>query len=302
VQGVTPRTARTARTARPADAADAADATTIERALGPEPERVLGDVLARDLMHPAPGSAAFVLDHAYARVAPLPRPGQWEVAVAGAGPHEVQPLLEAARRHVADNGGGVLTWWHRGDGADDAAVAAGFAPDRAQLELVGAIAGFGEPDWPEGIRGRDFDPSRDTDAWLVCNNRAFAGHPEQGAWRRADLDSRLAEPWCSPTRLVVAARERDDHLVGFNWLKWHAGAPRGEIYVIAVDPDAAGAGIGRALVLEGAARLRAVGCDEVYLFVAAENQGAIALYESLGMSVRRRESAYSTLVRDAVSR
>ena len=54
------------------------------------------------------------------------------------------------------------------------------------------------------------------------NNRAFAGHPDQGGWHEATLRARMAEPWFDPSLFLLAFDA--EGLAGFNWLKLHAPA------------------------------------------------------------------------------
>ncbi len=81
------------------------------------------------------------------------------------------------------------------------------------------------------------------------NNRAFAGHPENGSWTRSILAERMRQDWFDPEG--VSAR-----LAGERGWPVSAGPSStrssvGEIYVIAVDPDDRGRSLGTWLTLEG---------------------------------------------------
>jgi ribosomal protein S18 acetylase RimI-like enzyme len=62
---------------------------------------------------------------------------------------------------------------------------------------------------------------------------------------------------------------------------------RGDVRQIVVDPAWRRRGVGRRIMDEVAARLRAAGCRDWRLEVRADNTGAIALYESVGMRRHR---------------
>lgn len=137
------------------------------------------------------------------------------------------------------------------------------------------------PDVPAGVDLRPFVPSRDEDAWVEVNAAAFAHHPEQGRWTRADLEAREQESWFDPSGFLMAWR--DAELIGFHWTKIHPDGA-GEVYVIGVAPQAQGIGLGAVLLLRGLAHLRERGCAEVLLYVDGDNTGAMRLYERYGFS------------------
>ncbi len=142
-----------------------------------------------------------------------------------------------------------------------------------------------------GVTVRTFEPGRDEDAWLAVNTRAFAHHPEQGAMTRADLDARIAEPWFDPAGFFLA--ERAGSLLGFHWTKVHRGdSDIGEVYVLGVDPDAQGMGLGRLLTLTGLRHLQRLGLPAAILYVESDNAAAIRVYERLGFAHESTDVMY----------
>lgn len=191
------------------------------------------------------------------------------------------------RALAAEADGRQLRLWAHGDlpAAEGLAAAVGLRRSRALWQMRRALAApLAEPHVPAGVAVRTFQVGLDEDAWVAVNHRAFAQHPEQGSWTRADLELREREPWFDPDGFFLAERGRG--LAGFHWTKVHraeAGSgATGEVYVIGVDPAEQGSGLGRALTLIGLQYLRGKGLSEVMLYVEETNGGAIRLYESLG--------------------
>ena len=149
---------------------------------------------------------------------------------------------------------------------------------------------------PAGFETRPFRVGEDEKAWLEVNNRAFAGHPEQGAWTVDMLRAREQEPWFDPEGLLLAFDA--DGLAGSCWTKVHPAQPPrepaalGEIYVIGADPSRHGRGLGRALTAGGLASLAGRGITVGMLFVDAANDAAVGLYTSLGFTISRTDRAY----------
>ena len=83
-------------------------------------------------------------------------------------------------------------------------------------------------------------------------------------------------------------------MLGFHWTKIHPAptgvAPHGEVYVLGVDPDAQGRGLGKALTLAGLAHLRERGVDHVLLYVEADNDPAVSLYRRVGFTHDPRDT------------
>jgi mycothiol synthase len=213
-------------------------------------------------------------------------------------------LLRAALEAVARHGGGHVTMWVHAPSDDDDTVAraAGLLPERDLLQLRVPLPLAELAEWPDGVTVRAFAPGTDEDAWIAVNNRAFAGHPEQGNWTPDMLHRREAEPWFDPDGFLLAFD--DDGLAGFCWTKVHPARPPaepealGEIYVIGVDPDRQGTGLGRALVVGGLDALAQRGLTEGMLYVDADNAAAVGLYTALGFRTHQLDRAYGRDVAD----
>ena len=199
-------------------------------------------------------------------------------------------LLDAAVDVVADEGGGHVHWWvfeptplH-----ERLASAFGLVPGRRLHQMRRPL--------PTGLDyelvTRPFVPGADEAAWLEVNNRAFHWHPEQGGWTLDTLLAREKEPWFDPSGFLL--HERDGRLAGFCWTKIHGDhePPLGEIYVIAVDPDFSGLGLGGALTLAGLDHLARQGAPIGMLYVDADNTAAVRLYERLGFVIQRTDRAF----------
>jgi mycothiol synthase len=140
---------------------------------------------------------------------------------------------------------------------------------------------------PDGVRLRGFVPGQDESAVVYVNHRAFAWHPEQSAMTVEDLRRREEESWFDPAGFLLAV-DAEDRLLGFHWTKVHptvGGEPFGEVYVVGVDPDAQGGGLGKALTVAGLRHLRGAGQRQVMLYVEGDNAAAVAVYTRLGFRV-----------------
>jgi mycothiol synthase len=152
-----------------------------------------------------------------------------------------------------------------------------------------------EPRLPGGVELRAFVPGRDESAVVYVNHRAFAWHPEQGGMTVEDLRQAEAESWFDPEGFLLAL-DTDGRLLGFHWTKIHpdvGGEPFGEVYVVGVDPDAQGTGLGKALTLAGLRHLRSVGQRRVMLYVEGDNAAAVAVYTRLGFRVWDVDTQYA---------
>jgi mycothiol synthase len=177
----------------------------------------------------------------------------------------------------------VLVWAHgRGSRLTAPLTARGYVARRRLHQLRRDLdQPLDAPPSPESITIRPFVVGEDENAWLAVNATAFADHPEQGSWTRADLEAREREPWFTPSGFLMAWR--DGELLGFHWTKVHPDHV-GEVYVIATAPAAQGTGLGTALLLHGLDWLREQGCTQVLLYVDGYNVGAMRLYERYGFA------------------
>jgi mycothiol synthase len=229
-----------------------------------------------------------------------------EAVKAGAGDMSGELVVHPAHRRrgygtalidalAADAAGHGIRLWAHGDlpAAATLARTAGFTRVRALLQMRMSLAGpaIASPVLPAGVTLRTFQPGRDEKAWLRVNRWAFAHHPEQGSWTMADLELREAEPWFDPAGFFLT--ERDGELVGFHWTKVHPGTPPiGEVYVVGVDPDEQGGGLGRALTLAGLEYLQGRGLDQVMLYVDESNKPAVKMYSALGFALWHTDVMY----------
>jgi mycothiol synthase len=211
-------------------------------------------------------------------------------------------LVTAALKLVSEEGGGHIHLWVNKPRPEHDAIAAatGLKKGRDLYQMRRPLP----VDEPFELATRPFRFGQDEQAWLVVNNRAFHWHPEQGGWDEATLKAREAEPWFDPEGFLLHEEPQEPapseptaltpRLAGFCWTKIHADEdpPLGEIYVIAVDPDFQGTGLGRKLVLAGLDYLWRKGLRIGMLYVDAENRPAVKLYIDMGFDVEHIDRAY----------
>lgn len=230
--------------------------------------------------------------------------GQVVAAAYAAGAAPVEIVVDPDRRRtgigrrildelLAD---GEDRFWAHGDlpAAQALAASAGLVVVR---ELLVLRLTFDGPPAPErdvdGVTLRTYQTD-DADAIVAVNARAFAHHPEQGAMDRADLEHRMSLDWFDPAGLFVA--ERDGRVIGFHWTKIeHSpdGQRIGEVYVVGIDPDAQGGGLGTALTARGLRHLHDQGLEVVDLYVEGDNAPALKVYRNLGFADHARDTLYA---------
>lgn len=130
---------------------------------------------------------------------------------------------------------------------------------------------------------RAYRPGPDDDAVLAVLAGAYEG-TDDGGWTRERFAEKRSLPWFRAEDLLVAEAP-DGRLLGLHWLKRRGGGV-GEVYNLAVHPDGQGQRLGPLLLAAGLAHLRAVGCEDVLLWVDRANDRAVRLYEGEGFTTR----------------
>ncbi|MDT2003751.1 mycothiol synthase [Rhodococcus opacus] len=203
---------------------------------------------------------------------------------------------------VLSEGGPDARVWAHGNLPAAQAVARrlGLTGARELLQLRRPLAGTELPELvvPEDVSLRVYRGVEDDPEVLRVNAAAFAWHPEQGSWTERDVAERRAEAWFDPAGLFMAFAASDENrLLGFHWTKVHpkqGDEPAiGEVYVVAIGPDAQGRGLGRLLTLAGLHYLRDRGLGAVLLYVEGDNASALHTYDRLGFERFHTDVAYA---------
>jgi ribosomal-protein-alanine N-acetyltransferase len=121
----------------------------------------------------------------------------------------------------------------------------------------------------------------DISAAMPIESALFGGT----AWSAAQFWGELAQ-----SNRVYRVAEDDDGLLGYAGLL--SVPPTADVQTIAVSPRAQRRGVGRALLVELLDAARRDGCTEVLLEVRANNESALALYETEGFSIIARRTNY----------
>lgn len=219
--------------------------------------------------------------------------------------HRGQGIGNELIKSVTSYSGTKLRLWSHGDlpGAKNLAEKNGLSHSRTVIQMRRSLTDP-IPEIDREIPIRNFLPGLDNAAWIAVNNRAFIDHPEQSNWTLRDLEIRTKEEWFDPRGFLIA--EIENQLAGFCWTKIHGGHthkhsagepehdhdPIGEIYIMGVDPEFKGRGIGRNVTIAGLKHLRYEGIFSAMLYVDSDNASAIKLYTSLGFTEWGRDVLY----------
>ena len=198
-------------------------------------------------------------------------------------------LDSALRDWLAQHQGETVQLWLRevDDASHAVATESGFVPYRDLWQLRCPL-----PNSASGLDTRAFTES-DIDDFVAVNNRAFDWHPEQGGLTADSVRRTMAESWFDADGFRLL-HDNGNTLIGFCWTKIHRDTDPelGEIYVIAVDPEHHGRGLGKPLTLAGLESLSARGLTVGMLFVESNNHAANAVYTAVGFSRHHTDRAY----------
>jgi mycothiol synthase len=150
-----------------------------------------------------------------------------------------------------------------------------------------------ETDLPEiskiAPRCRSLQPSEEG-RLSQLQNRSFTGSWGFNPNTIEEIIHRISLPNSSPDDIFLTFDS--DKPVGYCWTRiefWKNKAPgegTGRIYMLGVDPDYRGEGLGRQLLLVGLSYLKSKGLRVGELTVDSENKIAGALYKSVGFKLR----------------
>jgi mycothiol synthase len=230
------------------------------------------------------------------------RPPTWTIDLAVDPDHRddhgsvLEATLRAVLAQVDARGGQAVQWWCHEPTDIESSIAErhGLLPTRQLLQMHLDVEDIKDP---PAFATRPFDHGVDDAALLEVNNLAFEDHPDQGSWTLESLTGRFESDWFDPAGLLIHD-DRDGGIVGFCWTKIHRSVSHnagfsttGEIYVVAVRPDAGGRGLGRALTHAGLVSLRDRGVGQVMLLVDSANAAALRVYRGLGFAVTSSTTA-----------
>lgn len=196
----------------------------------------------------------------------------------------LQALLAAVdvlgRRHDAQR---LQVWLRHATEADlHCAARAGYAVERRLGVLSRPLdTDLPDVDVPEGVAIGNFREA-DADDVVEVLAAAYAGTADAG-WTREQFDRKRGYDWFDPADILVA-RAGDGDVLGVHWTK-RRGERTGEVYNLAVHPEAQGARLGAVLLHAGLDHLHDLGCREAVLWVDLANERAVRLYTAQGFEV-----------------
>lgn len=186
-------------------------------------------------------------------------------------------LLDSALEHSK---GRAVRLWAVDDSTKAAAPARGLRRTASLLEFRCALP-IDRTEEPKGWEIRAFRPGEDLAALVGVQRAAFPNDP----WTEEDATNRLARSWFHAGGVFLAWE--GERAAGAGWAKMHPHAV-GEIYLLAVRPEAQGRSLGRTLALTVLDHVhRAHGATTGLAYTDAANRRARRLYAGLGFETVR---------------
>lgn len=187
----------------------------------------------------------------------------------------------------------VMLWIHEATSADDGIASTfGFTPYRDLWQMHRRLPVVSDALAVESSKFqiRPFC-QEDIDQLIVVNNRAFHWHPEQGKLTLSKMQGLMSKPWFDADGILLCYRHK--RLAAFCWTKIHeAPSPLGELYIVAVDPDFSGKGLGTLVTLAGLHWLSDRDLRTGMLYVESDNYRALKMYRRIGFLYHHTNRAY----------
>ncbi len=165
----------------------------------------------------------------------------------------------------------------------------GFKCVRRYLELRLDMAGVRQTDMDRAASAGRFLRRGEEEKLTLIQNRAFADQWGFNPNTLEEIVYRTNLKNCSPEDVVVT--EEKNEIIGYCWTgivdDEVAGESRGRIFMLGVEPDYRGRGVGKRVLLAGLAHLKSKGVRVAGLTVDSENKVALALYRAVGFEVER---------------
>ncbi len=157
------------------------------------------------------------------------------------------------------------------------------------------------------VRGQDIDQTApwcrhlrrgEEDKLTQIQNRSFAGTWGYNPNTVEEIIYRTNLSNCSPEDVLLACD--GDKPIGYCWMRitheTAAGERKGQIFMLGVDPDYRGKGIGKRVLLAGLSYLKSKGLRIAELTVDSENKAACSLYQSVGFKAWRSSLWYEKVL------
>lgn len=159
---------------------------------------------------------------------------------------------------------------------------------RRFYELRVKLADVSFPKTPPGFPVRHFqagEEGRLTEIQNRCFVNTWGYHPNT----EEEMRYVIGHSNCDPKGILLAYQ--GDRPIGYCWTRIEYGGKsmaqesQGRIFMLGVDPDYRGTGLGKGLLLAGLFYLKNKGLRVAHLTVDSENRIATALYRSIGFKV-----------------